>query len=345
MNDSELIDTIQRAAQNCGFDACGIVGTEEMAGYAEAISARITHFPGSNAMYDRFAAFATPSSTMPWAKAVIICAHWYGNYRVPENLQGVIGKSFCLDTRKDAYSKDYQGIRRFQTILSELGLTYAVKHDYGVTALRWAAAKAGIGVIRKNNFFYTEQGSWHRLEAFLIDRELELKLTPSIKKCPEKCGLCIKACPTKSLDAPFQMNGLTCVSFLTSKGTCAPGKELYDRCGSWIFGCDACQDACPFNKKMWDAGADFPGLEELAGKLSFEQILSMDEDTLCDLLSQKFWYIAPDNMWKWKCNVLNAIHNSYDKKYLPYIEKSRMDARKEVREMAHWVFESVSSFP
>jgi len=341
MNNTKLATCIKNAALDCGYTHCGMIRVEEMAGYADAIDARITRFPDSEPMYSRLRALALPAQAAPWAKSVIICARWYGKYRIPEGLQGKIGKSFCVDTRRDRRSQEFQDTQRFEGILTGLGITHAVAHDFGITAVRWAAVKAGIGIVRKNNFFYAEHGSWYRLEAFLIDREVELKNTHSLQRCPEKCGLCMKACPTTALSEPFQMNGPVCVSFLTSRETCMPGKKHYDKCGSWIFGCDACQDACPFNRKQWTGAEDFPGLEELAGFLSYERILSLEYETLYSLLPEKFWYIQPDDVWKWKCNVLNAMHNTFESGYLPYIEGAMRDSREEVREMAEWVLESV----
>ena len=85
-----------------------------------------------------------------------------------------------------------------------------------MTALRWAALKAGLGIIRKNNFFYSDSGSWVYLEAWLIDQELTLKENTNLKNCPPNCNLCIKACRTNSLSEPYMMNRSTCISCLTT---------------------------------------------------------------------------------------------------------------------------------
>lgn len=343
-NGPELAARIRAAALDCGFTACGIIRIEEMKGYAEALEERAALFPESAPMFTRMKAHAEPDLAVPWARSVVICPVWYGKYRMPPHLEGVIGKSMCLDARKDPRSAEYKCAERFERTLEAMGLRCASKHDFGITALRWAAARAGIGVVRKNNFFYTEQGSWNMLYAYLIDRELELKSRLNIKNCPENCGLCVKACPTGALAAPFATNGVACVAWLNSFGTCAPGKERYDRCKGWIFGCDGCQDACPFNRKAWSGTEDFPGLAELAPQLSYERILAMDDDAIRALLADKFWYIKAEDAWKWKCNILNAMRNTYDEKYRPHIERALCDARAEVREMAGWVLESTMPF-
>lgn len=337
-----LAASIKEAALACGFEACGIIKTEEMSGYADVVADRIDHFPESRPMFDPFIDFASPQKMVPWAKSVVICASWYGKYRIPAHLKGVIGKHYCVDSRKDAASSEYQGKKSFESKLEDFGLRQVSKNDFGITAMRWAAAKAGLGLIRKNNFFYLERGSWCSLEAYLIDRELESKANPTIEKCPENCKLCIKACPTGALKSPFQTNGMTCVSFLNTFGVCTPQNQHYRQCGSWVFGCDVCQDVCPSNAKTWSEEEEFPGLGELAEQVSFEQILSMDDDALRGLLAEKFWYIKPDEIWKWKCNVLNAMNNNMEGKYLPCIERAMLAKKEEVRDMARWVFESAS---
>ena len=342
MNTHETALRIREAALASGYEKCGIIKVSEMKGYAEAIAKRIAHYPESKPMYERLASYAEPLQTYPWAKSVVICARWYGKYHIPEHLEGLIGKAFLADTRLDARSAAYQESSRFEAAMQAMGLRVETKKDFGITAMRWAAMQAGIGIIRKNNFFYTEKGSWCVLESYLIDHELELKETATIKKCPDNCGQCIKACPTGALSEPFQVNGLACVSYLMGMSTCAPGKKYYDKTGSWIYGCDACQNACPFNKKSWSATEEYPGLEELSRHISYEQILSMDYTTMRDLLPSKFWYIKEDSVWKWKCNALNAMRNTYVERYGPVIEKTLSDSHEEVRTMAAWVAQNVA---
>jgi epoxyqueuosine reductase len=337
MNITKTALNIRRAALVNGYENCGIIKIAEMKGYAEAIAKRIARYPESKPMYGRLASYAEPNEEYPWAKSVVVCVRWYGKYYIPKHLDGLIGKSFLLDTRRDTSSIEYKKSIRFEAALQGLGLRVEAKKDFGITALRWAAMQAGIGAIRKNNFFYTTQGSWCTLEAYFIDHELELKQTAVMKKCPHKCNLCIKSCPTGALGEPFQMNGMACISYLMGIATCEPDKKHYDKSGSWIFGCDACQNACPFNRIAWSATEKYPGLEELSQHISYEQILTMDYAVMRELLPKKFWYIKEDVVWKWKCNVLNAMCNTYHERYAPYIEKARHDEYGEVRAMAEWV--------
>ncbi len=108
--------------------------------------------------------------------------------------------------------------------------------------------KAGIGIIRKNNFFYTENGSWQNLEAFLVDEPLEYIEKCNVYPCSNKCNICMDACPTHSLSEPYMM----CRN--TWDGWDFTVEPLRDKMGSWVYGCDA----CPYNHNKWKNDEDFP---------------------------------------------------------------------------------------
>lgn len=339
--DADLAMTIREAALACGFEDCGIIRVGEMKGHAEALAERVRVFPESEPMYSRLSQLSDPKKIVPWAKSIVICINWYGKYRIPKHLDGIISKVFCVDPRLDPASTEYKNRESFKKALDDLGIRYEVESKFGITSLRWAAAKAGLGVIRNNNFFYTAKGSWCMMEAFLIENELELKANTSVPPCPSGCSRCTQSCPTGALREPFQTNGVECATFLLNFGSCGPDKPLYDKCGGWIYGCESCQDACPFNKGAWTEDEEYPGLKELAERLSYEKILAMDYKEMETILPRKFWYIQPEDTWKWKCNIINAMRNTYKKEYRPHIEAALRDAKEEVRTMAQWTLKQV----
>lgn len=334
---------IRQKALELGYHECGIIKTAAMADYAERLTERTERFPETAKHLSGFLSFADPEKNYPWAKSIVIASMWYGKYRIPDHLQGLIAKYYLVDSRRDARAPAYQASQQFNSYLEGFGWQTKTEPSFGLTALRWAAAKAGIGIIRRNNFYYTKKGSWASLEAWLIGEELELIHQPAIPACPDNCNRCIQSCPTGSLAEPYMMNRSTCVSCLTSwEGWDLPNDKYQKAMGDWIFGCDACQDSCPFNKNSWSADAAFPGLAELASAVSLEQIIEMDYDYLRDIISSKFWYIKKDNVWRWKTNALNAMLNNYQAKYAPYIEKACRDKEENVQVMAKWVKEQLS---
>lgn len=137
-------------------------------------------------------------------------------------------------------------------------------------------------------------------------------------------------------------NRSTCVSCLmTFKGWDMPNEKYKKEIDSWVFGCDICQDVCPFNKDKWTEDEDFPVLEELSEHISLEKIIEMDYEFLKDVMNPKFWYISKDDVWRWKTNALNAMLNNYEPKYNKYIDMALHDENEKVREMASYVKENI----
>jgi epoxyqueuosine reductase len=329
-------EKIADRAVSLGFERCGIIKVEKMTPYGEKLASRIKRFPETAPMLVRFRAFADLTSQVSWARSVVICSWRDEAYRTPENLRGLIGKSYLFDARRDENSAGHRAnavLERYMT--EELGVRTASSHDYGITSCRWAALSAGIGTVRKNNFFYGDYGSGYSLSAFLIDEELEYIHSTEHKPCPDGCDLCVKSCPTGSLAEPYAMNAFSCVSYMTTSARAGAAFEAKSsEIGGWIYGCDACQDACPFNRGKSPPEVEFPGVDYLADAISPDKIVSMNYDFLRDVMSKKFWYICGDDVWMWKRNALNAMKNLGDRRYGAALKVALLDGDNRVREIA-----------
>lgn len=337
-----LSSQIKSVALNMGYEKCGIIKISDMSGYEEKLNERIERIPEVKPYYKGFYRFAHLQDTYPWAKSIIICVRQYGKYHVPEHLNGLIAKYYLTDSRTDENSKDFQDSLRFEAYINEMGLKTETERKFGITALRWAALKAGLGVVRKNNFFYTESGSWVYLEAWLIDKELEAIEIPTLKVCPNQCNLCIKSCPTCSLSEPYTMNRSSCISCLTTfEGKDLPQEKFNAQMGSWVYGCDICQDVCPMNKGRFKAVEEFPDLDELSKQISLEKILGMNYEFLEQVMQSKFWYIKKSDVWKFKTNAINSMINEYKDQYKEYIYDACNDSNEKVREMAEWAIKKL----
>lgn len=332
-----LAQSIRDKALSLGYIHCGMIPLGDLAGFDDKLAERLARFPESAPSFANYKrSLANIRTAHPWAKAVVVCVRRYGKYRIPPHLRGLIGVFYLTDSRRDARSAGHKSSTSFERHLAALGLRAAADRSYGLVPYRWAAAKAGLGIIRKNNFLYTEHGSWVDVEAWLTDAELELRETCALPACPENCRRCVESCPTRSLAEPYMTNRENCVSALTTWKGGDMTEPQRDETGRWLYGCDACQDACPFNRDKWTEDEEFPGLAELAESVSLEKIAALDYDRLRAVVAEKFWYIGENDGWKWKVDAINAMLISRDPRYLAAIQAARNDLEPRVRNAAEF---------
>ncbi len=327
---------IREKALELGYEDLGIIKVGALAGFREKLEERISRIPMGEQIYGRFRSYADPSADNPNIKSIIVGIVPMYRYNVPAGFEGVYGKAYMFDSRTDEQAPYFKVRREFSTFLETLGLTCTLGGGHGIPApARWAAYQAGLGLIRQNNFFYTQNGSYHRIDMLAVDRELELIRDVKLKECSKDCNKCIEACPTHTLNAPYTMSMIGCASFQTSlsanMGMGVPSPEMAEQIGCRLYGCDVCQDVCPHNKGKWKGGEDFPGLETLAASMRPERIMEMSYEEIGRTLAPKYWYIKQQNLWKWKLNALTVMTNGYNGKYETAIKVGLEDPNETVR--------------
>jgi epoxyqueuosine reductase len=140
------------------------------------------------------------------------------------------------------------------------------------------AARAGIGWIGKNtNVINPHIGSWIFLGEVITTLDLPVD-EPAIDRCGS-CRRCIDACPTGAITAPYELDARRCISYLTIEHRNAIDPPLASQMGEWLYGCDICQDVCPWNSKAIDTAE--PALQPrfAAGAIGAADVLGWDELT------------------------------------------------------------------
>jgi epoxyqueuosine reductase len=336
---SAIDQMIQDKAYALGYEKCGIIPIQEMEDYAEQFEERIRKVPHAKSFYESMRRLTNLKQEFPWAKSVVVVVANYGKYKIPEHLKGRIGKFYLFDTRIDSGSTEFQNSLSMEKYMQELGLKTASNRKFGLVGLRLAAMKAGLGIVRNNNFFYTESGSWVALEAWITDREMELIETTSLLACPKGCNRCVVACPSGSLSSPHTMSPNNCISFLTTLGgRDLPNEPLCKTFGNWIYGCDVCQNVCQMNRDKWQEVAEFPGVLDLSPYLTPENIMEMDDTFYKKNVQPKFFYLTVDELWKWKVNVLCFMRNNYQSHYKPYVIAACKNENEKIRDMAKLIY-------
>ncbi len=195
------------------------------------------------------------------------------------------------------------------------------------------AKYAGIGWIGKNTCILNQQlGSWLFLGVMLTS----LELTPDLP-APDRCGSCTRcldACPTNAFPAPYQLDATKCISYLTIEKRGAIPEELRAGIGRQVFGCDICQDVCPWNRK---APAD-----KDAGTGTRPQLVNPELEWLARLSVEEFREVFRGSPVKrarfngLRRNVAIAMGNSGDEGFLPVLEELSRDEDAVVAEHARW---------
>jgi len=326
-----LTQEIKSKALQLGFTSCGVIPAAAFDEYEDYLNERVKSFPESLELYEPLYGSIQPPAA---GKSIIVCTRRYNRYKVPEGLNGIIAKVYLFDGRLP-YAHENRAKEEFETFLKTLGLSI-IKCD---VPARWAAVKAGLAKFRLNNFVYSpEHGSYFWIDTWVVDKELDYGIPTEnsfLSPCGD-CRKCIQACPTKALSGDLSMDRGKCVAQLSFHTAELPSESLRPQMGRWLYGCDICQDVCPFNQNKFNETEEFPLLAELEGRLSLESILEMDEETYIDIIHPRFWYISKDSLWIWQCNALRCMINAGDEKYHSLIKGCLHHRDSRVREMALW---------
>jgi epoxyqueuosine reductase len=200
---------------------------------------------------------------------------------------------------------------------------------------RVVAKYAGIGWIGKNTCIINQKiGSWIFLGVILTSLDLTHDLAGSLP-APDRCGSCtrcIDACPTDALIAPYQLDSNKCISYLTIEKRGAIPEGLREGMGRHVFGCDICQDVCPWNRKAPTTNA-----EEFQPRA---QLVNPALDWLAEMSAEEFrdtFRGSPIRRTKragLRRNAVIAMGNSGERKFLPLLEKMAADEDEVVAESA-----------
>jgi epoxyqueuosine reductase len=181
-----------------------------------------------------------PETLLPGARTVISAAHCYWHEEPPlEPGEGRLPRYTWYD--------GYEVLRgRLDALGRRLGGAYRVLVDANQHVDREGAVRSGVGFYGKNTMLITRRfGSWVVLGTLITDVEVEA--TPPLDLDCGSCTLCIDACPTGALDEPGTLDATRCLSYWTQAPGAIPS-EYRSELGAQVYGCDICQDVCPWNR-------------------------------------------------------------------------------------------------
>ncbi len=213
-----------------------------------------------------------PETLLPGARTVISAAlcYWFPEPDMPAG-HGRLPRYTWFDA--------YAVLReRLDELGRRIGGAYRVLVDANQHVDREAAARSGVGFYGKNTLLITRRhGSWVVLGTLITDQELEP--TPPLDADCGECRLCIDACPTVALDDPGVLDATRCLSYWTQSADPAP-EEYHAHFGAQVYGCDICQDVCPWNRGVEKRRAGEPLPEGAEPHVSLADWLGADPQEL-----------------------------------------------------------------
>ena len=233
---------LERLAQELGLD---VVGAAPASAYEET-ERHIRERRARGLFADMRFTMAQPDVSchpeilVPGARTVVSAAYCY--YAAEPPLEPGEGR-LPRYTWSDGYAVLREALDRLG---GELGGEYRVLVDANQHVDREAAVRAGVGFYGKNTMLITRRhGSWVVLGTLITTAELEA--TPPLRADCGTCTLCIDACPTGALDEPGVLDATKCLSYWTQAASPVP-EEYRAELGAQVYGCDICQDVCPWNR-------------------------------------------------------------------------------------------------
>ncbi|MFO7702902.1 MAG: tRNA epoxyqueuosine(34) reductase QueG [Psychroflexus maritimus] len=244
----ELSNTIKQKAKKLGFLSCGISKAEFLEDEAPRLEKWLNEGKHGQMKYmeNHFDKRLDPTKLVEGSKSVISLLYNY----YPQELQ----QEDTYKISKYAYGRDYHFVIKdllkqlMQELQAEIGIIEGRAFVDSAPVLDKAWAKrSGLGWIGKHSNLLTKQvGSFYFIAELIVDLDLAYD-TPVTDHCGS-CTKCIDACPTQAIVEPYVVDGSKCISYFTIELKDELPTEMANQFEDWAFGCDICQDVCPWNK-------------------------------------------------------------------------------------------------
>ena len=247
-NKKHYTELIKNEAKRLGFISCGISRAEFLEDEAPRLEKWLKMKMNGEMKYmeNYFEKRLDPRKLVNDAKSIISLTYNY----YPEDLQN----KEAPKVSKYAYGMDYHYVIKeklnfFLTFIKDkIGNVHgrAFVDSAPILEKAWAA-KSGIGWVGKNSNLITKQvGSFYFLAELIVDLDLDYDTIES-DHCGQ-CTACIDSCPTEAITEPYVVDGSKCISYFTIELKENIPQEFKGKFDDWVFGCDVCQDVCPWNK-------------------------------------------------------------------------------------------------
>jgi epoxyqueuosine reductase len=351
-------EAVCKLARECGFTEAGIVALPHIEEYRDAN--RFTEWvEAGHAGTMRYLQRVNEAGELvraradipfPWARSAIVC---FASYRHAAPLStgmhdaraGWIARyawSSRVDEKGVRRPSDYHKVllKRLKNLDAELRKQFGEFEsrayvDTGPLAERPLARAAGLGWTGKNTcLIHPKLGSFGLLAVLLTSVDVRAEEAKIVADHCGTCTRCLDACPTNALIAPYKMDATKCIAYLTIEHKGRIDLELMSGMGRQVFGCDICQDVCPWNRKSpVAADPELQPREELVNP-SLEWLSSLGEQQWERLFNGS--PVRRAGFLGMQRNLAIAMGNSRDSSFLPRLRQWAVSADEALRSAAQW---------
>ncbi len=340
----DLTEKIKTKAKEIGFNKVGITDVTPLPEKIQSLYSnwlKKDYNAGMEYLEKSIDIRLNPAKLFQNAKSIVSLAINYN--------PGFIGKISSRDIAfisRYALGKDYHKIisHKLELLLAYIkqatrnkasGKTYC---DTGPILEKLIAERAGLGWIGKNSALITKDfGSWVFLGEIVLDIELKKDL-PAKNLCSD-CNLCIEACPTVAIVAPGVIDTSRCLSYLTVENRGGIPIDLREALENKVFGCDTCQEVCPFNSNVAKTTEScFLPWKHLLG-ISLKKLFIMAYENFEGYFSNSaIKRTKRSGLFR---NIIVAMGNSQDKQYLPLLKKLLTEEDSIVKNHVEWAIKKL----
>jgi epoxyqueuosine reductase len=328
-------DELERLAQEVGIDVIGAAPAEPYGATERHIRERRARglFVDMRFTMAQPEVSCHPERLLPDARTVISAALcYYADAPEPGTGEGRLPRY----TWHDAYAELRE---KLEELGSRLGGRYRVLVDANQHVDREGAVRAGVGFYGKNTMLITRRfGSWVVLGTLVTDAELDR--TPPLDLDCGECRLCIDACPTGALDDPGTLDSSKCLSYWTQAPASIP-EEYRAELGAQVYGCDICQDVCPWNRGVERRRAGIEAPDGAEPTVSLLEWLELDGEELVHRYDRL--YVPRNDPRYLQRNALVALGNTGGPEHLPALRRYRESDDPLLRGHAEWAAERIAT--
>lgn len=347
-DEQSLYAKLQTQAEELGLWLCGVTDASPANTYSKYLEWCEQGYQGDMgylSRQDRLARREDLSVVLEHVRSVILVALKYWPGQFPEEMndpkRGVISCYAWGEDYHDILGEKLKALSTWLVEQVEGAATWYV--DTGAVQERELGSRAGLGFVGKNTMLiHPKYGSGFFLGEIFTTIPIPPSSTKSMPSCGS-CSRCLDLCPTQAFVSPYVLDARKCISYLTIEYKGSIPEELRKPMGQLIYGCDICQQVCPWNKfagksasPLW--GDDVP-IEKVAPQL--EELLQLDEEEF------RTWFegspILRVGRARFLRNVAVALGNSGQRSSIPVLEQALQDPEPLIREHAEWAIKQIQA--